>query len=87
MRSRAMSLTRVLVRSFSRFHAPEPSLLTFGGTPSFAAVFGQLVERVDADEDYVVVTVEELYHLLRAAVHVGAHQPGEPAHPWSMWTM
>ncbi len=66
-----MSLTLALVRSLRRCQAPEPSLLSLGGTPS---------EPVDVDEDDVVVLVEELDHLLRLSGHVGADEPAEAAY-------
>lgn len=44
-----------------------------------AAVFAELVERVDVDQDDVVVLIEELNHLLGLSGHVGAYETAEAA--------
>ena len=45
-----------------------------------AAIFGQLVQGVYRHEDDVIVGIDELDHLLCAAVDIGAQQSGKPAH-------
>ena len=45
----------------------------------FAAVFGEFMERMDRDENSVVVGVGELYHLLNAPRDIRPQQTGEPA--------
>ncbi len=51
-----------------------------GSAPSLAAIFRQFVERVDTYQEYVVVEIYELDHLLHAPVDLGADKAAEFAH-------
>jgi hypothetical protein len=67
MSSAAMSLILRLVRALSCFQASEPILDSWGAIAFLADVFGNLVQRVDADVQDVVVFVIQAHGFLQLA--------------------
>ena len=57
---------------FQLVPCPGAEFVDFRGHTLLATVFGKLVQRVYGYEDYVVVGIYELYHLLCASVDICA---------------